>query len=165
WEQRLQADVQARGKLHPPQGSDYFVYPPEVFIHIPDFAVGRAGWDNWMIYHARRQGWKVIDGTPSLMVVHQNHDYSHLPGGRPHYDLQESQHNMALGGGLAHMYMILDADYQFINGRIKRAPLTPLRLLRMLERSLIPEDGRLRGLRGGLARRVRRLRRKYTGGS
>ena len=32
---------------------------------MPDFAIGRAGWDNWMIYHARQQGWPVIDGTPS----------------------------------------------------------------------------------------------------
>ena len=121
---RLRADVQMRGQLHRPAGSDYFVFPRSAFLEMPDFAIGRAGWDNWMIYHARQQGWPVIDGTPSVMIVHQNHDYSHLPGGRPHYDQHESQQNMEMAGGLANMYMVLDADWQLKDGRVRRPPLT-----------------------------------------
>jgi hypothetical protein len=75
WVSELQSLVLQRGRLHPPSGSDYFLYPRGLFEKIPDFAVGRAGWDNWMIYHARKEGWKVVDATPSLMIVHQNHDY------------------------------------------------------------------------------------------
>jgi hypothetical protein len=113
-----------------------------------------------MIFHARQQGWPVIDGTPSLMVIHQSHDYSHLPGGRPHYDLAESQQNQQMGGGLKHMYMVLDADCQLIDGKIKPARFTWLRLIRKIERKLMPESGDLRGLRGTLTRRLRKLRRK-----
>ena len=163
WELRLRADVQTRGQLHRPAGSDYFVFPRSAFLEMPEFAIGRAGWDNWMIYHARQQGWPVIDGTPSVMIVHQSHDYSHLPGGRPHYDHQESQQNMAKAGGLANMYMVLDADRQIKDGRVQRLPLTLTRLVRLVERGLMPKDGSLRGARGGLTRRFRRMRRKLYG--
>jgi len=163
WEARLQERTLLHGQLHPPAGSDYFVFPRPAFSEMPEFAIGRAGWDNWMIYHARQQGWPVIDGTPSLLVVHQNHDYSHLPDGKPHYDLQESQQNMAMAGGLAHMYMVLDAEFQLVNGRLRRPPLNPVRAARRLERWLMPADGSLRGRRGGLARKARRLRRRLAG--
>jgi hypothetical protein len=163
WEQRLRADVEKRGKLHRPAGSDYFVFPRQAFTEMPDFAVGRAGWDNWMIYHARSMGWPVIDGTPSVTIVHQNHDYSHLPGGKPHYDLQESHDNMAKAGGFSTMYMVLDADKELRNGRVRNAPLTRMRVLRAIERCLTPKQGGLRGPRGYLARRFRRLRRRYYG--
>ncbi|MFM8319535.1 MAG: hypothetical protein ACKOC5_01370 [Chloroflexota bacterium] len=163
WQARLQTEVARRGALHKPAGSDYFVFPRQAFSEMPDFAIGRAGWDNWMIYHARRQGWPVIDGTPSVQIVHQNHDYSHLPGGLAHYDHPESRQNMTLGGGLANMYMVLDADYCLKDGRVVRPPLDRLRLLRAIERWLTPPDGRLRGPRGALARRFRRLRRAYYG--
>jgi hypothetical protein len=163
WEVRLQAEAQERGQLHRPAGSDYFVFPRSAFTEMPDFAIGRAGWDNWMIYHARQQGWPVIDGTPDVMILHQNHDYSHLPGGKPHYDHQESQENMARAGGLANMYMVLDADRQLKGGRVQRPSLTTTRLVRSVERWLMPKDGSLRGRRGALARRFRRMRRKLYG--
>jgi hypothetical protein len=163
WEGRLRADVQARGQLHRPAGSDYFIFPRSAFAEMPDFAIGRAGWDNWMIYHARQQGWPVIDGTPSVMIIHQNHDYSHLPGGKPHYDHQESHLNVSRAGGLAHMYMVLDADWQLRNGRVQRPAPTLARLVRSVERWLTPKDGSLRGARGALTRRIRRMRRKMYG--
>jgi len=163
WEARLRADVEARGQLHRPAGSDYFIFPRSAFVEMPDFAIGRAGWDNWMIYHARQQGWPVIDGTPSVMIVHQNHDYSHLPGGKPHYDHQESRQNMARAGGLANMYMVLDADWQLKGGRVQRPRPTTTRAVRAVERWLMPKDGSLRGARGALTRRFRQLRRKLYG--
>jgi hypothetical protein len=160
WEGRLWADVTARGQLHRPAGSDYFVFPRTAFTEMPDFAIGRAGWDNWMIYHARQQKWPVVDGTPSVQIIHQSHDYSHLPGGQPHYNLEESQQNMALGGGLANMYMVLDADWQLRDGRLRRPLPSAARTARAIERWLMPKEGGLRGLRGALARRFRRLRRR-----
>ena len=86
WEKRLEQEADQRGKLHAPAGSDYFLFPRRLFTDIPDFAIGRAGWDNWMIYHARQQKWPVIDATPAVRIIHQNHNYSHLPDGKPHYD-------------------------------------------------------------------------------
>ncbi len=54
WEQQLKNEIRAKGQLHAPAGSDYFIFPREAFIEIPEFAIGRAGWDNWMIYQARQ---------------------------------------------------------------------------------------------------------------
>jgi hypothetical protein len=163
WQERLKDQIHTQGQLHAPAGSDYFVFPRSAFTHMPNFAIGRAGWDNWMIYHARQQGWPVIDCTPSVFIVHQNHDYSHLPGGKPHYDQEESQLNMSMAGGLAHIYMVLDADYQLVDGRLRKPPITFVRAARRIERWLMPPDGSLRGRRGGMARSFRRLRRRLSG--
>ena len=163
WDQRLKAEVHARGEMHTPSGSDFFIFPRSLFNQIPDFAIGRAGWDNWMIYHARQNKWPVIDVTPSAMVIHQAHDYRHLPGGRPHYELPESQLNQDLAGGSSNLYMVLDSDRQLVNGKIQRPPLTLVRALRRSEVWLTPPDGNRDGLRWSLARQARRLRRRLTG--
>lgn len=162
WEERIRMDVKQRGKLHRPAGSDYFLFPQSAFLEMPDFAIGRAGWDNWMIYHARQQGWPVIDATADIMIVHQNHDYSHLPGGKPHYDLEESQQNLDIAGGKKHMYLVLDASHQLVDGRLKRPSISTVRMIRQLERWLMPESGDLTGWRGSLTRRLRRTRRKIV---
>ena len=163
WEQRLREEIRTRGRLHAPAGSDYFVFPRHLFTEMPAFAIGRAGWDNWMIYHARQQGWPVVDGTASIMIVHQDHDYSHLPGGKPHYDLDESRQNEVLAGGSANLYMVLDSDKQFVNGLLRPPRPGVVRSLRRAEVWLTPLGGERRGLRWSLARRLRRLRRKLTG--
>lgn len=163
WEQRLQSDLRQRGRLHLPAGSDYFIFPRALFDEMPEFAIGRAGWDNWMIFHARQQGWPVVDGTPSIQVIHQDHDYSHLPGGKAHYELPESRVNEALAGGSANLYMVLDSDRQLVHGRVQHPRWTWLRSLRRVETWLTPADGSRKGLRWQIARRARRLRRRLTG--
>lgn len=159
WESKLRLRVQKEGSLHPPAGSDYFVFRRHAFQEIPDFAIGRAGWDNWMIYHALERGWMVIDATPSICVIHQNHDYSHLPNSQPHYDLEESRVNISLAGGIQHMYMVLDAPYQLRNRKIKPTQWDYLHLIRRVERILLKRLDRPRGWKWALTRRLRRLRR------
>jgi hypothetical protein len=130
---------------------------------MPDFAIGRAGWDNWMIYYARQKGWLVVDGTPSMMIIHQNHDYRHLPDGKPHYELPESRQNEAIAGGPAHLYMVLDSNKQLRNGALRPPPWSLVRLLRRAEVWLTPPDGKRQSLRWSAARQFRRLRRRLTG--
>jgi hypothetical protein len=75
--------VLERGELNPKTGIDYFIYRKECLGEIPPFALGRSLWDNYLIYHARAiQRIPVVDATDSIMAVHQNHDYSHIAGGR-----------------------------------------------------------------------------------
>ncbi|HEX8991140.1 MAG TPA: hypothetical protein VF784_05630, partial [Anaerolineales bacterium] len=147
WQERLREAVRARGTLHRPTGSDFFLFPRDCYVDVPDFTIGRAGWDNWMIYKARTEGWPVIDGTPSMTIVHQSHDYRHLPGARPHYDHPETKLNTQLAGGqAATRYTLLDATRIFAGGRLQRPPLTPQRFLRGVELLLrrllffLPED-------------------------
>ena len=133
WEERLKAECQANGSLHKPSGSDYFVYPRACFTSIPDFAIGRAGWDNWMIYFARREGWKTIDATDEIHIIHQNHDYSHLPGGQAHYHLPETDENVRLAGGRRTIFTLPDADWCYRKGKIERVKLTGSKLRREIE--------------------------------
>lgn len=158
WPERLRADVKQRGRLHPMGGSDYFIFPRALFARIPDFAIGRAGWDNWMIYHAISQGWIAVDATPDLMVVHQNHDYAHL-GEHGHRRHPETFANTELAGGMRTMYMLLDLEYRLVDGKIRRASWSLPRFLRSLERTLQPDQLVGRGLRWWLLRGVRKLRR------
>jgi len=134
WESRLRNTVHATGNLHRPAGSDFFLFPLSTFLEVPDFTIGRAGWDNWMIYKARKEGWAVIDCTPSVMIVHQNHDYSHLPDGKPHYEHPDTNENISLAGGQANVrYTILDSTHQLVNGKLSRPKMTSLRFTRKLE--------------------------------
>ena len=134
WQNRLLSMVHRQGILHRPAGSDFFLFPRSCYTGIPDFTIGRAGWDNWMIYKARREGWPVIDCTPSVMIVHQNHDYSHLPGGRPHYEHPDTNENIRLAGGQANIrYTILDATHQLVDGTLVRPKMTSQRFTRKLE--------------------------------
>ena len=133
WQDRLRAECDKHGKLHKPTGSDYFIYPENCFTAITDFAIGRAGWDNWMLYEARQRGWRLIDVTDSIQIIHQNHDYSHLPGGQPHYHLPETDENVRLAGGKRHIFLLQDTNWRFINGRFVRPPMTWKRFWREVE--------------------------------
>ncbi len=135
WQARLSSTVHRDGLLHRPAGSDFFLFPASCYANIPDFAIGRAGWDNWMIYKARREKWPVIDCTPSVMIVHQNHDYSHLPGGKPHYEHPDTNENIRLAGGEANIrYTIVDATHQLVRGgKLVRPKFSYLRFMRGIE--------------------------------
>lgn len=119
WQERMRKRTLDTGRLHSPGGSDYFVFPRACYEDVPPFAIGRAGWDNWMIYHARRKGWQVVDATASVLIVHQSHDYGHLPGGRPHYRLPESLRNVELAGGRRVIFTIRDATHRLVDGRVQ----------------------------------------------
>jgi hypothetical protein len=135
WQDRLSSMVHRQGNLHRPAGSDFFLFPLSCFLDIPNFTIGRAGWDNWMIYKARQEKWTVIDCTPSVMIVHQNHDYSHLPGGRPHYEHPDTNENIRLAGGEANIrYTILDSTHQLdSDGKLVRPKMSYLRFMRGVE--------------------------------
>ena len=134
WQEKLRNTVYATGSLHRPTGSDFFLFPLSTFLEIPNFTIGRAGWDNWMIYKARKERWAVIDCTPSIMIVHQNHDYSHLPDSKPHYEHPDTNENIRLAGGQAKIrYTILDSTHQLTNGKLSRPKMTSLRFMRQVE--------------------------------
>ena len=134
WQARLRPLVSKQGHLHRPAGSDFFLFPRACYTDIPDFAIGRAGWDNWMIYKARKEKWPVIDCTPSIMIVHQNHDYRHLPGGKSHHEHPETNANIRLAGGQAAIrYTVLDATHCLVDGRLVRPAFSAPRFWRGVE--------------------------------
>jgi hypothetical protein len=133
WVKKLRAEIKERGRLHPAGGSDYFMFPKDCFKHMPDFAIGRAGWDNWMFYEAREKGWPLVDASKSLMIIHQDHDYSHLPNSQPHYRLPETTENVQLAGGQRAIFNLFDADYLLKDNGIEMMPMTWKKFWREVE--------------------------------
>ncbi len=149
WQSHLEEKVRREGELHLPKGSDYFIFPRGCYTNIPNFAIGRAGWDNWFIYKARAEKWDVIDATQDVMIVHQNHDYRHLAGGEIHYNAPETKKNTEMAGGVAETrYTIVDSNFQLRDGKILRPRPTSGRFWRGIELFLrkifffLPEDKR-----------------------
>jgi hypothetical protein len=160
WEGRLRSAVQARGVLHRPAGSDYFLFPKACYSELPDFVIGRSGWDNWMIYKARKEAWSAVDATASVLVIHQNHDYSHLPGGKPHYSHPETDENIRLAGGRAvTRFTLLDTNYRLEQGRILPQKVNGARTWRRIEAFPLLAFGSTR-LSNALWRLGRAFRRK-----
>ncbi len=88
------------GTLDEGRGSDYFVFSRYTDFGLPQFAVGRPGWDNWMIGRALRLGLPVIDMTESVLAIHQNHDYGHVARATASaWEGPEAERNRAIAGG------------------------------------------------------------------
>jgi hypothetical protein len=133
WQSEVRRRLQSEGRLHPPAGSDYFVFPRQEFADVPPFALGRAGWDNWMIYSGRKKRIPVVDAMDAITAIHQNHDYAHLPGGQPHYRLPESAENLRLGGGREMVFRLPDADWGLYPAGLRYSPLGRASLGRRVE--------------------------------
>lgn len=148
WEPRLRSQIATSGQLSAVVCKDYFVFTKPLFADIPQFAVGRGNWDNWMVAAAHRQKIPVIDATPVLAAVHQNHNYAHLPGGSITSVLgTEARQNATVGGGMNLIYGSA-SSWQFTAAGLKRQRLSPLmfflfdlpRFMRLLWRHLLPDS-------------------------
>jgi hypothetical protein len=112
WNHHLKKYVAEKGTLHPPTGIDYFVFPRGVMGVLPPFAVGRPGWDNWLIYRARALSVPVVDVTRVVTAIHQNHDYDHVKLATDGAsDGPEAEDNRKLIGGWEYFFTIRDANY------------------------------------------------------
>jgi len=123
WETKLNNYVINNGTLNCDRGMDYFIYPKGLIKNIPDLIVGRAWWDNWMLYNAKLNFIPIIDGTGMVMAVHQNHDYAHCRGGHQaaYHDGAEVKSNVAI---MADGYVVMrtkDAFWVIRDGEIKFA--------------------------------------------
>jgi len=136
WHEEFLIWARQAGKFHRAAGSDYFIFQRETFTAVPAFAVGRAGWDNWMIYHGRCEKMPVIDATETVTVVHQNHDFSHFSDGRIHRLQPESVDNLKLAGGRFAMFTIYDTDYALISGVLQKIKMNRWKIVR--EISIFP---------------------------
>ena len=82
WWRELRRRVQAGGKLGPPDAIDYLIFTPGLWEKLPPLCIGRAAWDGAAVALALKAGKPVVDATDAIFVVHQDHDYSHIAGGK-----------------------------------------------------------------------------------
>ena len=99
---------------------DYFIYKRNQWKNIPDFIIGRLGYDNWLIWNARRRFIPVVDASDFLMVIHQNHEsiYHTIKHNPKQYNDKEANHNFNLINGKT--LNLLDCNYNFNNKKIVR---------------------------------------------
>ncbi len=157
WEKRLRLEARQHGEFYSPWGIDYFIFPHHLYTEVPNFTIGRPAWDNWMVYHARTSFDMAIDASRDVIVVHQNHDYSHLPGNKPPYGSEVAKSNLAKAGGRKCVYNILDTNRELVHGRVRRPAIRVVRGLRRLERFFINDEGR--GWNWEISLRLQRMQR------
>ena len=93
---------------------------------IPDFVVGRPGYDNWLIWYARRNFIPVVDISEEIIVIHQSHHYNfhNLKNDPKIFDRnkipieEDGKKNMELHGNK--VLNLLDADFSIVNGKIEK---------------------------------------------
>lgn len=118
WRERVRNLALRTNRQRPPCWIDYFIFPRGQYYHkLPPFAVGRPGWDQWMIWYTRSARNAVVDASRSVVAVHQNHDYAHHPlGFKGVMEGEEAKTNAALLGDSQHLFTTEHAQYRWEDG-------------------------------------------------
>jgi hypothetical protein len=131
WSKRLSGEVARRGERKPANWIDYFMFPRGLFGELPEFAIGRPGYDPWLIWKAADLGAQVVDATELVLAVHQRHDYSHVGGRKVAFRGPEAEANAAIVDDWRHYHSIMFATRRFdAAGKVVPATGLPYRLAR-----------------------------------
>jgi hypothetical protein len=117
WENGLQKYAMKTGRQRPAQWIDYFLFPKGLYYKkIPEFVIGRPGWDNWLLWHPLAHGLPVVDASATVVAVHQNHDYGYHPAGEKGvWEGEEARENYRLHEG---KFRTLDNATYVLNGQV-----------------------------------------------
>jgi hypothetical protein len=136
WAAQIRNRARREGKLQIARSIDYFAFSRGLYPPMPPLAIGRFWWDNWLLWKARSLQAKVVDATKAVLVVHQNHDYSHTTYGPSKEELMASEEcirNARLtceqnpadyddGYFWRYAYTIDDANYQLTSRGLESNP-------------------------------------------
>jgi len=122
WEEAMKDRAVTTGADEHYSGIDIFLFPKGMYKEIPDFAIGRLWFDHRLIKAVRLQRLPVVDASLVSPLLHQRHDYSHVPGDADQvWRGQETARNFELYGGVKHAYTLLDATHELTpEGGIRR---------------------------------------------
>lgn len=105
---------------HACTGIDYFIFRKGTFQYLPRLAIGRFGWDNWLLWKSRRMRIPLIDVSDEIFAIHQNHSYE-FKEFKEKSDIisgSEGQNNQKITDG--NTLNLLDANYYMVNGKIEK---------------------------------------------
>jgi hypothetical protein len=91
WAEALRTRARREGQLQIARSVDYFAFSRGLYPAMPPLAIGRFWWDNWLLWRARSLRAAVVDATREVLIVHQNHDYSHTTYGPSKEELMASE--------------------------------------------------------------------------
>jgi len=71
WEQQLITRVKEEGRFRGAgddsfNGTDYYIYPRDLYPSIPPFAIGRFFWDSWLVADVHRRKLPVVDVSAQI---------------------------------------------------------------------------------------------------
>jgi hypothetical protein len=122
WGEALRARVRQEGRRRGRSALDFFVFPKGGYARWLPLALGRGGFDNWLVWGARTGGAAVVDVTDAVTVVHQNHSYGHVAGGFVEAHMgEEARRNCELAGGMKRMLTLDDATHRLEDGVVRPA--------------------------------------------
>ncbi len=109
-----------KSKRHACTGIDYFIFKRGSFKNVPKLAIGRFGWDNWLLWNARRRRIPLIDVSNDLYAIHQNHSYK-FGQFREKSDIMKGAEGQVNSDLIKDKTLnLLDANYYMMNGEIKK---------------------------------------------
>jgi hypothetical protein len=120
WRTQVRDLALRSNQQRPPQWIDYFVFRRGLFYkQIPEFVIGRPGWDNWLLWYARASGAQLIDASAMVRAVHQNHDYGYHPDGEKGvWEGEEAQENYNLLQGHKKFRTLENATHLVLSDRM-----------------------------------------------
>jgi len=111
WESDIRRLAQQQGRRQSEISIDWIAFPKGALTPIPDFAIGRLWYDNWLVWHAADRGLPVVDATDYIHVIHQRHDYSHKGGKAAIFEGPEARRNYELIGHWSHWHSVAHARW------------------------------------------------------
>lgn len=122
WDEQVRRAARTHGIKQDLRFVDVFVFPKGLYRDMPPLVVGISYWDWWVVWNALSRDVPVVDCTPYVTAIHQNHDYAHYPGGKIGTHLGElAMQNYRLAGGPEHFRWTEDATYRLTSrGQISK---------------------------------------------
>ena len=121
WASNLRQLAVMHGVHQYPDFVDFFLFRNGLYDQIPPLVVGYSYWDHWMVWKALSVEAPVLDASPFIVPVHQNHGYRTTPERfkGSHAD-RIAMRNFKLSGNGKQLRSIADATYVLGPERIKR---------------------------------------------
>jgi hypothetical protein len=113
WPESIRAEALRANVQRPGNYIDYFVFSRGLCEGLLPLAIGKPGFDNYLLWRARSRGAELVDVSPRVVAIHQNHE--------PIYREHEYKRNRALIGPWWHLYTIEDATRILDAGGLRRS--------------------------------------------
>ena len=128
WAVKVREAALAANVLQATHFVDFFVFRKGLYDEVPPMVVGRSYWDHWLVWKALERGANVVDATPFMMAVHQNHGYGYHPQGKQGTNVDElAQRNIELAGGRRHLRTLIHSTHRITQkGTIRVTPFRKL---------------------------------------
>lgn len=112
WEEDVVAFAREKGVRQPGYSVDYFAFRRGLYCRMPELVIGRVWWDHWLVWKARMESASVVDVSPLVTAIHQNHGYGYHPAGaKGVWTDEQANRNWKNAGGRWHLFTIEDATH------------------------------------------------------